>query len=138
MEFIGSDGKITGLKGTLVDRTPEGTIPIEGSDFEIDADLVLLAMGFASVDRAGIVDELGLEIDGRGRIVRDEHFRAEVPLSAGFRAPVFVAGDAGRGQSLIVWGISEGRSAAAAVDRQLMGESSLPAAIVPTDVPMRA
>lgn len=138
VEFIGSDGKITGLKGTLVDRTPEGTIPIEGSDFEIDADLVLLAMGFASVDRAGIVDELGLEIDGRGRIVRDEHFRAEVPLSAGFRAPVFVAGDAGRGQSLIVWGISEGRSAAAAVDRQLMGESSLPAAIVPTDVPMRA
>lgn len=138
VEFKGENGHVTGLTGTLVERTSNGLEPIEDTDFEMDADLVLLAMGFASVDRTGIVEELGLEVDGRGRIVRDENFQVEVPREAGFRPKVFVAGDAGRGQSLIVWGITEGRSAAAAVDRRLMGESSLPVSIEPTDAPLRA
>lgn len=138
VSFFGENGKVTGLKGTLVNRSEKGMEPIPDTDFEMDADLVLLAMGFVSVDRNSIVNQLGLEVDPRGRIVRDDDFRAQPSAASGFDAPVFVAGDAGRGQSLIVWGITEGRSAAEAVDRVLMGESSLPRSVDPTAVPMRA
>jgi glutamate synthase (NADPH/NADH) small chain len=96
--------------------------PVEGSEREIPAQLVLLAMGFTGPERGGLVEQLGVDLDQRGNIARDEDYSSSVP-------GVFVAGDAGRGQSLIVWAIAEGRSAAAAVDRHLTGETSLPRAI---------
>jgi glutamate synthase (NADPH/NADH) small chain len=102
---------------------------VEGTDFELRADLVLLAMGFVGPDRSRWLDTLGVEFDGRGNVARDDAFMTKVP-------GVFVAGDAGRGQSLIVWAIAEGRSCAAAVDRWLMGESTLPAPIAPTARPL--
>jgi glutamate synthase (NADPH/NADH) small chain len=84
-------------------------------------------MGFTGTDREnGLVEQFGLELDERGNIARDDDYQTNVP-------GVFVAGDAGRGQSLIVWAIAEGRSAARGVDRALTGASELPAPIRPTD-----
>jgi glutamate synthase (NADPH) small chain len=103
---------------------------IDGSDFELECELVLLAMGFVGPERAGLLDDLGVEIDGRGNVARDGSFQTTV-------ANVFVCGDMGRGQSLIVWAIAEGRSAAAAVDGWLMGETALPSPIAPTAAPLR-
>jgi glutamate synthase (NADPH) small chain len=82
-------------------------------------------MGFVGADRTGLLTDLGVEFDARGNVARDDSFATSVP-------GVFVAGDMGRGQSLIVWAIAEGRSAAAAVDASLAGESVLPAPIRPT------
>ncbi|TMD03751.1 MAG: glutamate synthase, partial [Chloroflexi bacterium] len=93
--------------------------PIEGSDFTIEADLVLLAMGFLGPVRPGVVEELGVALDGRGNIVTDADYQTTVPR-------VFAAGDARRGQSLIVWAIAEGRQAARGCDRVLMGSTRLP------------
>lgn len=105
--------------------------PIEGSERRIEADLVLLALGFIGPETAhGPVAQLGLALDG-GRVVRDTTFHSSVP-------GVFVAGDAGRGQSLIVWAIAEGRAAAAAVDAYLMGSTRLPAPITAADRPLVA
>jgi glutamate synthase (NADPH/NADH) small chain len=107
---------------------------IEGTDLEIPADLVLLAMGFVSTGGAakgGFLDSLGVEVDPRGRAVRDAGWMSTAD-------GVFVAGDAGRGQSLIVWAISEGRAAAAAVDAYLSGSSALPAPIRPDTVGLAA
>jgi glutamate synthase (NADPH/NADH) small chain len=98
---------------------------VPGTERELPADLVLLAMGFTGVDKGGLLDGLGVEVDARGNVVRDEQWRTTAP-------DVFVAGDAGRGQSLIVWAIAEGRAAAAAVDAHLTGSSSLPAPVKPT------
>ncbi|WP_372406870.1 glutamate synthase subunit beta [Streptomyces luteireticuli] len=98
-----------------------------GTERRIPAQLVTLAMGFTGTDREnGLVEQLGLELDARGNVARDADFATNVP-------GVFVAGDAGRGQSLIVWAIAEGRSAARSVDRFLTGASTLPAPIRPTD-----
>ena len=91
----------------------------------LQASLVLLAMGFTGPQQDGLVQSLGLELDGRGNVSRDAGWASSVP-------GVFVAGDMGRGQSLIVWAIAEGRSAAAAVDRFLGGETTLPAPVLPT------
>jgi glutamate synthase (NADPH/NADH) small chain len=91
----------------------------------VPCDLVLLAMGFTGADRAGLLTDLGVEFDARGNVARDASFATSVP-------GVFVAGDMGRGQSLIVWAIAEGRSAAAAADEYLAGPSVLPAPIAPT------
>jgi len=102
---------------------------IEGTDRELPADLVLLAMGFVGPERGSWLEQLGVEFDQRGNIARDDSFMTSVP-------GVFVAGDMGRGQSLIVWAIAEGRSCAAAVDRYLVGETTLPAPIVPTARPL--
>ena len=82
--------------------------------------------------------DLDLDVDQRGRLVRDETFRATAHSDEFRDTPVFVAGDAGRGQSLIVWGIAEGRAVAAEVDRALMGDTALPRPINPTDVALRA
>ncbi|MCG5433032.1 glutamate synthase subunit beta [Mycobacterium sp. MYCO198283] len=103
---------------------------VEGSDFELDADLVLLAMGFVGPEREGLLTELGVDFTDRGNVARNDDFETSVP-------GVFVAGDMGRGQSLIVWAIAEGRAAAAAVDRYLMGVTALPAPIKPTAAPQR-
>jgi glutamate synthase (NADPH/NADH) small chain len=86
-------------------------------------------MGFTGPQPRGLVAELGLALDERGNVVRDDEWQSSVP-------GVFVAGDAGRGQSLIVWAIAEGRSCAAAVDLYLMGETDLPAPIKPGDRPL--
>jgi glutamate synthase (NADPH/NADH) small chain len=94
--------------------------PLPGSEFEIPADLVLLAMGFVGPERGPLVADLGVKLTDRGNVWRDEHWMTSAP-------GVFTAGDMQRGQSLIVWAIAEGRSAARGVDQYLMGESALPA-----------
>jgi glutamate synthase (NADPH) small chain len=103
---------------------------IEGSEFELPCELVLLAMGFVGPQRAGLLDQLGVEINERGNVTRNDSFRTNLDN-------VFVCGDMGRGQSLIVWAIAEGRSCAAAVDTFLMGDTLLPAPIAPDAAPMR-
>ncbi|MCP3910465.1 MAG: glutamate synthase subunit beta [Actinomycetia bacterium] len=105
-------------------------VPVEGTEQELPAQLVFLALGFVGPERAGLIDDLGVELDERGNVSRDENFQSSVD-------GVFVAGDVGRGQSLIVWAIAEGRSAAANVDTFLNGSSLLPAPIAPTDTPIR-
>src|SRR4029077_11856174 len=92
---------------------------VPGSEFTLDADLVLLAMGFLGPERKGLVEQLGIELDPRGNIKADENYMTTVP-------GIFAAGDARRGQSLIVWAIWEGREAAIGVDKFLMGFSDLP------------
>ncbi len=94
--------------------------PIEGTEFQIEADLVLLAMGFVSPVHEGMISAAGLELDGRGNVKADEQdYRTSRPK-------VFAAGDMRRGQSLVVWAIREGRQAAHAIDKALMGRSDLP------------
>ena len=129
-EFVGSDGKVTGLRGHEVKMAGGKFEKIDGTEFELDADLVLLAMGFVGPEREGLLNDLNVEINERGNVARDADFATSVP-------GVFVAGDMGRGQSLIVWAIAEGRAAAAGVDRYLMGHTALPAPIKPTAVPQR-
>jgi glutamate synthase (NADPH) small chain len=94
--------------------------PVPGSDFELKAELVLLAMGFLGPERNGMLDQLGVRMTDRGNVWRDENWMTSVP-------GIFAAGDMQRGQSLIVWAIAEGRSAARGVDAFLMGKSDLPA-----------
>ncbi len=128
-EFLGDDeGNVRALRLVEVDGSFQ---PIEGTEREIPADLVLLAMGFVGPERAGVVEQLGVALDERGNIVRDNSYASTVE-------GVFVAGDAGRGQSLIVWAIAEGRAAAAAVDTFLTGSTTLPAPIPPTERPVTA
>ena len=103
---------------------------VEGTERELPADLVFLAMGFTGAQKEGLVEGLGVDVDGRGNVVRDAEFMSSVP-------GVFVAGDMGRGQSLIVWAIAEGRAAAGAVDSWLTGSSMLPRPITPTAVALR-
>jgi glutamate synthase (NADPH/NADH) small chain len=102
---------------------------VEGSDRELPADFVFLAMGFVGPEKGGWLDQLGVALDQRGNIARGDDFQTNVP-------GVFVAGDMGRGQSLIVWAIAEGRACASNVDRWLMGDTSLPAPIAPTARPL--
>ena len=129
-EFVGSDGRVTALKVHEVVMKAGKFEKVDGSDFELEADLVLLAMGFVGPEKEGLLTDLGVELTDRGNVNRDGNFQSSVP-------GVFVAGDMGRGQSLIVWAIAEGRAAAAGVDRYLMGESALPAPIKPTAAPQR-
>ena len=116
-EVVGADGKVTAIKCTKVD---ENMAPIAGSEFELQADLVLLAMGFIHPVHDGLVDELALEKDGRGNVAADT---ATYETS---RAKTFACGDMRRGQSLVVWAIREGRQCAREVDFFLMGETVLP------------
>jgi glutamate synthase (NADPH/NADH) small chain len=126
-EFLSDgDGRVRALRLVEVDAAFQ---PVPGTEHEIPARLVLLAMGFTGPERAGLVEQLGVELDERGNVARDASYAASVD-------GVFVAGDAGRGQSLIVWAIAEGRAAAAAVDRYLTGETSLPSPIPPTARPL--
>jgi glutamate synthase (NADPH/NADH) small chain len=126
-EFLGDEhGNVRALRLIEVD---EKFAPIEGTEQEIPAELVLLALGFVGPEREGRVDQLGVELDERGNIVRDASYASTVD-------GVFVAGDAGRGQSLIVWAIAEGRAAAAAVDTFLTGATTLLAPIPPSERPV--
>ncbi|MGD0313449.1 MAG: glutamate synthase subunit beta [Acidimicrobiales bacterium] len=104
--------------------------PVEGSMFELPCEVVLLAMGFLGTERNGVVAELGLDVNARGSVAADQSWSTSVD-------GVFVCGDMTRGQSLIVWAIAEGRSAAASVDRYLMGRTALPAPIVPGQLALR-
>ncbi len=125
--FLGDDeGRVRALTLVEVDASFQ---PIEDTEREIPAELVLLAMGFTGPEQAGLVEQLDVELDERGNIARDASYATSV-------AGVFVAGDAGRGQSLIVWAIAEGRAAAAAVDRFLTGSTNLPVPIPPTERPI--
>ncbi len=128
-EFLGNeDGNVKALRLVEVDAKFQ---PIDGTEREIPADLVLLAMGFVGPEQPGLVEQLAVDLDERGNIVRDKDYATTVD-------GVFVAGDAGRGQSLIVWAIAEGRAAAAAVDTFLTGSTTLPAPIPPTERPVSA
>ncbi len=129
-EFLGDEsGRVRSLR--LVDVVFEGGRPVEvaGTEREIPADLVLLAMGFTGPQTAGLVEQLGCELDERGNVRRDATYASSVD-------GVFVAGDCGRGQSLIVWAIAEGRAAAAGVDAYLTGSTALPSPIPPTARPL--
>jgi glutamate synthase (NADPH/NADH) small chain len=129
-EIVGEDGKVSGLRVHEVRMGESGFEKVEGTERVLPAQLVLLAMGFVGPQQVGIVEQLGVELDGRGNIVRDRDYQTTVP-------GVFVAGDAGRGQSLIVWAIAEGRAAAHGVDAFLTGHpSTLPRPIEPTDRPL--
>ncbi|MEO9220792.1 MAG: glutamate synthase subunit beta [Mycobacteriaceae bacterium] len=129
-EFLGADGHVTGLRAHEVEMVDGRFTKVEGSDYELDADLVLLAMGFVGPEKGGLLDELGVELTDRGNVARSEEWTSTVD-------GVFVAGDMGRGQSLIVWAIAEGRSCAAAVDHYLEGETTLPSPVTPTQVAQR-
>ena len=123
--FTGNaNGSVALLHATKVEMHRENGrpvfAPVEGSEFEVKADLVLLAMGFLGPERPGMLSELGVTLTERGNVQRDDAWMTNVP-------GVFTAGDMQRGQSLIVWAIAEGRSAARGVDTYLMGTSDLPA-----------
>jgi glutamate synthase (NADPH/NADH) small chain len=126
LEFLpGDGGRVRALR--IADAA--GFDPVPGTERELPCDLVLLAMGFTGAERPGLLTDLGVEFDARGNVARDGSYATNVP-------GVFAAGDMGRGQSLIVWAIAEGRSAAAAVDRYLGGASCLLAPIPPTARPL--
>ena len=117
-------GRVTTLHTSQVEMVSEnGRVsfkPVPGTEAEIKADLVLLAMGFLGPETGGLLDSLGVKMTDRGNVWRDLNWMTTVP-------GVFTAGDMQRGQSLIVWAIAEGRSAARGVDAYLMGQSDLPA-----------
>ena len=114
-----AQGNVEKLHGIRVGPPPKFEA-IEGSEFTIDVDLVLLAMGFTGPEKSGMIEQLGVALDARGNVTADENYMTSVP-------GVFSAGDMRRGQSLVVWAIREGRNAAHGIDRYLMGESRLPA-----------
>ena len=128
-KFRGEGGRVTALELVEVAMVDGRFEEVPGSVHELRADLVLLAMGFTGPEQGGLLEQLGVELDARGAVARDAAYQSSVE-------GVFVAGDAGRGQSLIVWAIAEGRAAASAVDRYLMGETNLSAPIRPTDRPL--
>ena len=128
--FVGdSNGKLTAIKIVETKIINGKFEKLAGTEREIPADLVFLAMGFTGAEKSKILTQLEVELDERGNIKRDGDYQTS-------QEGVFVAGDAGRGQSLIVWAIAEGRSVAASVDRYLMGESALPSPIEPTARPL--
>jgi glutamate synthase (NADPH/NADH) small chain len=127
-------GAVRALRGCevhleVVDGRPT-FVDVAGTDFELPCELVLLALGFVGPERGPLLEGLGVEVDARGNVARDGDWRTNV-------GNVFCCGDMGRGQSLIVWAIAEGRSCAAAVDRHLMGSTLMPTPVVPTLQPLR-
>jgi glutamate synthase (NADPH) small chain len=121
--FLGDEqGRVRALEAHEVEFVDGRFQAVEGSDFELEADLVLLAMGFVGPEQQGLLSKLGVELTDRGAVARDDAYATSVE-------DVWVCGDMGRGQSLIVWAIAEGRACAAAVDARLMGSSALPVPI---------
>jgi len=128
------NGAVAGLRAVevrsvIVDGRPTFE-PVEGSEFELPCEMVLLAMGFTGAEREGLAEQFGLDFDPRGNVGRNESWSTNVD-------GVYVCGDMGRGQSLIVWAIAEGRACAAAVDAALMGTTDLPAPVRPSSQPLR-
>jgi len=131
LAFEGDEAdRVRALRLVEVGPSDTGFSPKKGTERDIQCDLVLLAMGFTGAERGDLLTGLGVQMDARGNVARDSSYATSVP-------GVFVAGDMGRGQSLIVWAIAEGRSAAAAADQYLSGETMLTAAIAPTAAPLR-
>ncbi|HUR04052.1 MAG TPA: glutamate synthase subunit beta, partial [Nonomuraea sp.] len=131
-EFVGDEsGNIRALRLVEVEGPQNGFKPIPGTEREIPAELVTLSMGFLGPEKGALLEDLAVEgfYDARGNVARDKSYMSKVE-------GVFVAGDMGRGQSLIVWAIAEGRAAASGVDRFLSGETSLPYPILPTARPL--
>jgi glutamate synthase (NADPH) small chain len=122
------DGNVKSLKLIGVEGPAKGFAPIPGTEREIPAELVTLAMGFVGPEKS-MPAQFGVEFDARGNVVRDKDYKSTVD-------GVYVAGDIGRGQSLIVWAIAEGRAAAAGVDKYLTGHTALPYPIPPTARPL--
>jgi glutamate synthase (NADPH/NADH) small chain len=123
-EYLGEDGRVKALKCVRVEweDTPGGRprpVEVPGSEFEIQADLVLLAMGFVHPEHGGLIEQLGVELDERGNVATGDPKHTNVE-------GVFAAGDMRRGQSLVVTALAEGRDMAYDVDEWLMGESILP------------
>ncbi len=131
--FSGSNGTVQKMQAVRLDWGPPdhtgrpAMIEIEGSEFDLDVDLVLLALGFVHPEKAGMLEQLGVDLDGRGNVVTDASKMTSVP-------GVFAAGDMARGQSLVVWALAEGREAARGIDEYLMGSTNLPNSVntVPT------
>ena len=132
VEFLGDeDGNVRSLTVATTEYLPDGRrVPRAGTERVIPADLVLVAMGFTGPETSTIVDQTGVPVTARGLIAREDDFSSTLP-------GVFVAGDAGRGQSLIVWAIAEGRATAATVDAYLQGSTELPAPVKATTVALR-
>ena len=129
-EFLGDEnGNLRAIKIVETEFKDGKFAQVAGSEKEIKCDFVFMAMGFTGPEKSPLLTQLEVELDERGMIKRDKNFQST-------EEGIFVAGDAGRGQSLIVWAIAEGRSAAAAVDRYLTGRTQLPAPIAPTDRPL--
>ena len=123
-------GRVSALRGHQVEFQDGRFVKVEGSDFDMECDLVLLAMGFVGPEQGPLLTDLGVELTDRGNVARDDAWSTNVD-------GVFVCGDMGRGQSLIVWAIAEGRSAASAVDVYLQGETLLPSPLLPTTQQLR-
>ena len=129
-EFLGDEnGNLRALKVVKTKFEAGKFEPITGSEHEIECDMALLALGFTGPEKNALIDDFGIALDDRGLIARDGSYQSNVEN-------VFVCGDAGRGQSLIVWAIAEGRSAAAHVDQYLTGRNQLPSVVQPTDRPL--
>lgn len=132
-EFIVEDGKVVALKTYEVEqKTSEGSVTFERipeTEKIFPADLVLLALGFTGPESSPLIEGLDLVLDERGNVERNQEFSTK-------KEGVFICGDMGRGQSLIVWAIAEGRSVAHSVDKYLRGESTLPTSVLPTDRPL--
>ena len=127
VEFVGENGHLTGLKVAETEYLDDGRrAPKQGTVRVIPADMVFLALGFVGQDSTSINEQLGVDLDSRRNVTRDEAYMTNVP-------GVFSCGDAGRGQSLVVWAIAEGRACAAATERYLTGKTSLPEPVAPTD-----
>ena len=130
--FSGSNGKVEKLHGVRVEWTQPTTgerpsmVEVPGSEMVVETELVLLAMGFLHPEQDGMLSQLGVELDGRGNIKVSADRMTSV-------SKIFAAGDAARGQSLVVWAIAEGRETARAIDNYLMGESSLPHSLPGTE-----
>jgi glutamate synthase (NADPH/NADH) small chain len=123
-EFVGRDGRVVALRGARYEVVPQPNgqprlVEVPGTEFEMPVDLVLLAIGFAGPETRDVIAELGLDVTRRGTVQIDEQHMTSIP-------GVFAAGDASRGQSLIVWAIAEGRAVAHYVDMYLMSTTSLP------------
>ena len=128
--FVGDDkNNVRALVICEVKSESGSFVKVEGTERELPADLVLLALGFVGPEKSSWIDQLGLQSDLRGNIVRNDNYMSNVN-------GVFIAGDMGRGQSLIVWAIAEGRAAAAGVDHYLMGVTDLPVPIVASARPL--
>jgi glutamate synthase (NADPH/NADH) small chain len=127
VEFLANDaGEVRALRVAETEYLDGKRVPKSGTEREIPADLVLVAMGFTGAEPDALEDQLRVPFDDRGNVARDGDYETS-------ESGVFVAGDAGRGQSLIVWAIAEGRAAAASVDRFLEGETQLPSPVRPSD-----
>jgi glutamate synthase (NADPH/NADH) small chain len=125
-EFIGDgNGNVKAIKIVETEFVNGKFEPVIGSEKELPADFVFLALGFTGPEKSLLLEQLEVDLDERGNIKRDANYQTS-------QEGVFVAGDCGRGQSLIVWAIAEGRSAAAGIDIFLEGETQLPSPIEPT------